>query len=394
MKVFVVHNRYSNRVPSGENMVVVEECAQLVAAGHEVLTWFRSNDDLLNRGVVSLMASAGRAVHSPRDVVGVDQMIEAHRPDVMHVHNTLPLLSPSVIRPAAKREIPVVHTVHNYRLACASGTLFRDGRPCADCRGRRVRWPAAVHGCYGGSRVASAVAATSISAHRSTWDQIDRFLAISQQVAEFLVEEGVPRDRITVKPNSVADPGITTAAGTGWLFVGRLEAEKGVQLLLDAWRLLPHDPVRTLTIAGDGPLRPMVAEAARLLPTVSYVGQQTQAELAELFRSSAGTIVPSTWAEGFGRVAVESFSHGRPVIATRMGALATIVDHTVGWTCDTVPRSLAHTIVSAGAESAHAKGVAARERYLKRYTPAAVLDHLVNTYREVIEAGHLPRHRR
>ena len=394
MKVFVVHNRYSNRVPSGENMVVVEECAQLVAAGHEVLTWFRSNDDLLNRGVVSLMASAGRAVHSPRDVVGVDQMIEAHRPDVMHVHNTLPLLSPSVIRPAAKREIPVVHTVHNYRLACASGTLFRDGRPCADCRGRRVRWPAAVHGCYGGSRVASAVAATSISAHRSTWDQIDRFLAISQQVAEFLVEEGVPRDRITVKPNSVADPGITTAAGTGWLFVGRLEAEKGVQLLLDAWRLLPHDPVRTLTIAGDGPLRPMVAEAARLLPTVSYVGQQTQAELAELFRSSAGTIVPSTWAEGFGRVAVESFSHGRPVIATRMGALATIVDDTVGWTCDTAPRSLADTIVSASAESTHAKGVAARERYLKRYTPAAVLDHLVNTYREVIEAGHLPRHRR
>ena len=394
MKVFVVHNRYSNRVPSGENMVVVEECAQLVAAGHEVLTWFRSNDDLLNRGVVSLMASAGRAVHSPRDVVGVDQMIEAHRPDVMHVHNTLPLLSPSVIRPAAKREIPVVHTVHNYRLACASGTLFRDGRPCADCRGRRVRWPAAVHGCYGGSRLASAVAATSISAHRSTWDQIDRFLAISQRVAEFLVEEGVPRDRITVKPNSVADPGITTAAGTGWLFVGRLEAEKGVQLLLDAWRLLPHDPARTLTIAGDGPLRSTVVEAARQLPTISYVEQQTQTELAELFRASAGTIVPSTWAEGFGRVAVESFSHGRPVIATRMGALATIVDDTVGWTCDTAPRSLADTIVSASAESTHAKGVAARDRYLKRYTPAAVLDHLVDTYREVIEAGHLPRHRR
>jgi len=299
-----------------------------------------------------------------------------------------------VIRPAVKREIPVVHTVHNYRLVCASGTLFRDGRPCADCRGRRVRWPAAVHGCYGGSRLASAVAATSISAHRSTWDQIDRFLAISQQVAEFLVEEGVPRDRITVKPNSVTDPGITTAAGTGWLFVGRLEAEKGVQLLLDAWRLLPHDPARTLTIAGDGPLRPMVAEAVRLLPTVSYVGQQTQAELAELFRSSAGTIVPSTWAEGFGRVAVESFSHGRPVIATRMGALATIVDHAVGWTCNPETRSLADAIIAATAECAKAKGVAARERYLKRYTPAAVLDHLVNTYREVIEAGHLPRHRR
>jgi len=132
MKVFVVHNRYSNRVPSGENMVVVEECAQLVAAGHEVLTWFRSNDELLNRGVVSMMVNAGRTVHSPRDVVGVDQMIEAHRPDVMHVHNTLPLLSPSVIRPAAKREIPVVHTVHNYRLACASGTL--PGDSCQDAR--------------------------------------------------------------------------------------------------------------------------------------------------------------------------------------------------------------------------------------------------------------------
>ena len=113
MKVFVVHNRYSSRVPSGENMVVDEECAQLVAAGHEVLTWFRSNDEMLNRGVISMMASAGRAVHSRRDVAGVDEMLEAHRPDVVHVHNTLPLLSPSVIRPATKRGIPVVHTVHN-----------------------------------------------------------------------------------------------------------------------------------------------------------------------------------------------------------------------------------------------------------------------------------------
>lgn len=394
MRVLVIHNRYSSHAPSGENMVVDEECAQLVAAGHEVLTWTRSNDDVIDRGLVAKVGLAPRAIHSRSDVAAVTRIIDSKHPDVVHVHNTLPLVSPSVIRSAGRHRVPIVHTVHNYRLACASGTLFRDGKTCNDCRGRLVGWPAVAHSCYGGSRLASAVAATSISAHRRTWNKVDRFLAISDAVADFLIEEKIPPSRITVKPNSVADPGPRTPAGSGWLFLGRLEAEKGIELLLDAWRLLRPDPERTLTIAGDGPLRSTVAEAARHLPTVTYVGRQAEPELTRLFRRCAGTIVPSMWAEGFGRVAVESFSHGRPVIATKMGALPSIVDQTVGWTCDAEARSLAETIAAVDPETAAIRGSAARDRYLERYTPAVVLDHLLATYREVIEDGHRPGHRR
>lgn len=392
MKILVVHNRYSSRLPSGENVVVDEECTQLRQAGHEVLTWFRSNDEFARASGTTKAANGLRCFYSPRDVAGVAHMIESNRPDLLHVHNTLPVLSPAVILPAVKKRLPVLHTVHNYRMVCAAGTLFRNAKPCGDCRKRRLALPAVVHACYGGSSLASAAAGGSISAHRRTWNHVDRFIAISSQIADFLVEEGVPRARVTVKPNSVRNPGPCPPPGSGWLFVGRLETAKGVQLLLDAWQLLPPDPARTLTIAGDGPLRGVVVNAARSQPTVSYVGLQTQADLDRLFRACAGIIVPSMWAEPFGRVAVESFSYGRPVVATQMGALSKIVDDTVGWRCGANAPALANAIASATPATVMTRGAAARDRYLARYTPEATLEQLIDIYRKAIATGHLPRH--
>lgn len=379
--ILVVHNRYVSTSPSGENAVVDEEMAQLQASGREVHSYIRSSDEL--QGVRSRVSLAVSPIYAHRASRDLADLIDARRPDVLHLHNPFPLISPWVVRVAQSRGVPVVQTVHNYRHVCVAGSLFRDGQVCQDCVGKRVGWPAVVHGCYRGSRVQSVPMVAAQTVHRPTWRGVDRFLVLTRFMAERLAVLGVDPERLVVRPTATADPGAPGAGGSGFVYVGRLTEEKGVRLLVEAWQQSGLGRERQLTIVGDGPLAEFCRGAAETTPGLQVVGRLAADEVDAVIASSRALVAPSLWFEGFPRVVVEAFSHGTPVIATRIGSLAEVVDDLVGWSVEPTASELAASFLSAAAEDGAAKRVAARQRYLDTYRPEITLGQLLDVYDDV-----------
>jgi glycosyltransferase involved in cell wall biosynthesis len=382
LRILVVHNRYRSDTPSGENDVVDSEVAALRALGHDVLTHFRSSDE------IDQMSRAGRAtlplrsVHSRADVATLRQRIRDLRPDVMHVHNLNPLISPAAITTAKSEGLPVVMTVHNFRLSCLNGIFFRDGKECRDCLGRRVAVPGVLHRCYRGSRPQSVALATVLAMHRDTYLSVDRFLALSPYVARFLRDLGVPAARITVKPNTTPDPGQPTVAGSGFVFLGRLSAEKGADRLLEAWIRHPPGTLGTLSIAGDGPDRAKLERLTADRSDVRFLGALAPGNVAELIRHCAVVVVPSLSAEAFPRVIVEALAHGRPVLTTDKGSLGEIIGD-AGWVVAPTTDALTAVLRAAAAADLDDYSARARRRYEECYSPRAVHDLLVATYYSV-----------
>ena len=305
--------------------------------------------------------------------------------DVLHVHNVYPLLSPWVVRTARRSGVPVVQTVHNYRHGCVAGTRFRDGAPCDDCLSTRTHWPAVAHACYRGSSLQSAVMASALTVHRHTWDGVDRFLAISAQIAEHLRQQGVPAHRITVRPNAVPDPGRHDESGDGLLLVGRLTEEKGVRLLLAAWKHHPDGALGQLRVVGDGPLRGLVVAATEERSDVEYLGRMEPAAVQQEMRRAAAVVVPSRWSEPFGLVAVEALANARPVLATASGALPSLVGP-AGWVVAADEEALAGVLARVRSE---APGLAAlaRGRYESEFSPDVSLRQLLDVYAAVTARG-------
>src|SRR5690606_14177998 len=247
-------------------------------------------------------------------------LLRAHRPDVLHLHNPYPLLSPWVIRTAHRHGVPVVHTVHNYRQVCPAGIYFRDGVVCQECRGRRLAVPAVRHRCYRGSAAQSAVMAAALAIHRPTWRSVDRYLALTAAIADHLRGYGIPDDRIVVKPNAVPDPGAPSSLGDGFLFAsGRLVPEKGLELLLAAWARHPEGTLGTLRIAGDGPQRPLAERAAAERSDVVYLGPLDPAGVRRAMQETAVVVATPTWHDVLPTVVIEALAAGRPVLGTTMG---------------------------------------------------------------------------
>jgi glycosyltransferase involved in cell wall biosynthesis len=387
LKVLVVHNRYRSAMPSGENILVDTEVAMLRAAGVDVGTYLRESDDIEDFGPVARVGLAFRPVISVPDVRRFRDRLRAHRPDVVHLHNPYPLISPWVVRTAAAEGVPVVQSVHNLRHVCANGLGARDGRPCRDCIGSPVPWPAVVHRCYRDSRSQSTVMAAALAIHRSTWRRVDRFLVSNAEIGDGLVSLGVPRERVVFKANAVTDAGPPSSpAGCGFLFASRLSEEKGVRLLIDAWARSGLGAFTTLTVTGDGPLRPVVERVAGDPGSgVSYLGPVEPGVVAALGTRAAARVVPSLWFEGFPVAVVESFSRGRPVVATAVGHLRDLVTAEVGWSAEPTPAALARALVACAgdADGRQRRGRRARERYLQQWTPELVTAELVDTYRAV-----------
>src|SRR4051794_39763124 len=178
LRVVVVHNRYVSANPSGENEVVDTELQLLKDAGVYVRPYIRSSDEIAQMNPMRRAAGAIRPIRSGEDLRRVDALIDEVRPDVVHLHNPYPLISPMVIRTSKRRGVAVVQTVHNQRHICMAGTFSRDGHDCYECVGRVPPLPGVRHGCYRGSRPQSLVMATSLSVHRPTFRLVDRFLAL------------------------------------------------------------------------------------------------------------------------------------------------------------------------------------------------------------------------
>ena len=323
MNVLLVHNFYQQ--PGGEDQVFADESKLLRARGHDVRQFTVHNDAVDGMGRLEL---ARRTIWNRAAYDELRGLVASHRAEVVHFHNTLPLISPAGYRAAHDAGAAVVQTLHNYRLLCPTATFYRDGGACEDCLGKSVPWPGVLHKCYRDNRAASAVIATMLTVHRAlrTYrDEIDVFIALSEFARRKFVEGGLPAEKVVVKPNFVdPDPGVGTGGGGFALFVGRLTEEKGVGTLLQAWETLRGSV--PLKILGDGPLRPRVEQAAASRTSgIDYLGRQPLEKVSAAMGESDLLIFPSTWYEGMPRTIVESFAKGTPVIASDLGSMTELV---------------------------------------------------------------------
>lgn len=323
MRVLLLHNAY--REFGGEDAAVAREQALLAARGHDVSVCAASNAGL--RTLWHRLAAAVQAPYAPGARRRVAGEIARFRPDIVHVHNFFPLLSPAVYDACRGRNVPVVQTLHNYRLQCLNGVHFRDGHACLDCSGRTVPWPGMVHRCYRGSALASAPVAAMLVVHRTlrTWTRkVDVFLAPSAYARDRLVAGGLPRAKIAVKPNFVEpDPGVGRHAGGFALYVGRLSEEKGTGTLLSAWQKLGgRIPLR---IVGAGPMGPAAVRAAAQTPGVTWEGPQPPDRALRLMQDARVLVFPSLLFEVLPTVIAEAFATGLPVVAAAGGAAAAMV---------------------------------------------------------------------
>jgi len=325
MRILVVHEHY--RQTGGEDEVFSCETRLLRDRGHTVECLVADNRSI----DVTPFSSVGLAlgtVWSRSSYRAMRALLRKTRPDLVHFHNTFPLLSPAVYYAAKTDGCPVVQTLHNYRILCPAATLFRDGRPCEDCLGR-TPWPAVRHACYRQSRAATAVVAAMLSLHRlaRTWtDKVDIYVALTDFALEVLARGGLPREKMVVKANFIdLDPGVGAHTGGYALFVGRLSEEKGIQTLLRAWSLLQAR--LPLKIVGDGPLAGMTDGRRDGRGKVEWLGLQTPATVLALMKDAHVLVFPSVWYEGFPRVIVEAYATGLPVLAANVGSMSTLVSN-------------------------------------------------------------------
>ena len=320
--VLIVHNFYQQ--PGGEDAVFRAEADLLRSRGHEAVAFVEDNARL--NGVNPLKAAVD-AVWSREAKRHIRRLIKENKPDVAHFHNTFLRISPAVYYACREAGVPVVQTLHNYRLVCPGALLMRDGRVCEDCLGQAVPWPGVVHGCWRGSRMQTAVVAGMLTVHRllKTWQkQVDVYIALTEFARRKFIEGGLPAKKIVVKPNFVhPDPGEREAPGRYALFVGRLSPEKGLSTLLKAWRSLKGIPLK---VVGDGPLRDQVQAFAAGYGSVEVLGRRPHQEVIALMKGARCLVFPSEWYEGFPMTIAEAFACGVPIIVSRLGAMAEIVE--------------------------------------------------------------------
>ncbi|MFG5117995.1 glycosyltransferase [Methylorubrum sp. POS3] len=380
-RILIVHNQYQIR--GGEDAVVEREAAALARAGCAVETLIFSNDDI--QGPVDRLRAAVEAPHARRGIRRVVEAVRRFRPDVVHAHNTFPLVSPGMHAAVRAEGVATVQTLHNFRLTCAGAMLMRDGQPCETCV-TGSPYAAVRHRCYRGSRLGSLAVARMIDRHRriGTWTRdVDAFVALTPFARGRFVAAGLPSERIVVKPNGLPDPGPPSEiARDRILFAGRLSREKGVEILKDAAARLG----RTIDVAGEGPLRGTLDGAPNLALLGSLPGAEIQARMAR----AAALVVPSLWYEGLPMVVAEAYAAGTPVIASRIGALADLIEDGVTGLLvtpgDPVDLARAMDRILADPSAARRMGLAARAAYLRDWTEEATTASLLAIYRRACTA--------
>jgi glycosyltransferase involved in cell wall biosynthesis len=373
MRVLMLHNHYQQ--PGGEDECFTAEAALLEAHGHRVDRFVLHNDSI---GGLGLAATAAKTVWNAEVYRELRRRIRQDRPDIVHAHNLFPLISPAAFHAAKAEGVAVVQSVHNFRLFCVNANFLRDGSICETCLGRAVPWPGVLHGCYRGSRALSAGVAAMTVTHRllGTWRRrVDLFIALSGFVRSKLIAGGIPEAQIAVKPNFLLDdpgPG-PQARGDYAVFAGRLSPEKGVGTLVAAWQKLPG--AFRLKLVGDGPMAAELRAVAARDPRIEVVGRLPLPEVQELMRNATLVVAPSEVQETFGRVAIEAFAAGTPVIAARAGGLGELVEEgstghlfRPGDPADLL-RCLGEVLADPPAQ--RRMGAAARARFEHRYTAAA-----------------------
>ena len=389
MRVLIVHNRYQQR--GGEDAVVDAETGLLAARGVEVER-LDANNEFIQGAWAKIQVSVRQLAGSPDMRQRLDRTLKQFRPDVVHVHNWFPTVSASIFRQCKAANIPIVHTIHNYRLLCVGATLFRDGHVCEDCIGTTFRTAGIVHKCYRNSMLGSAVCTGGMLAHwtAGTWQHsVDRFIALTEFSRRKLIEGGLPEDKIVVKPNFV-EPAPQPGSGDGnyFLFAGRLTEEKGLRTLIECWKNGPE--LAPLRIVGEGPLHDEVQKAAAGMRNVHLLGMKSNEEVVFLMKDAKATLCPSLWYEGMPRVVIESLAVGTPVVATNIGGYPEmIVDGESGALCGSGDAgALLRCIRELEGKAAFPRMRSqARLRFLAEYTGEKNFSVLLNIYRNATYPG-------
>jgi glycosyltransferase involved in cell wall biosynthesis len=399
VRILQLHNRYQIR--GGEEGVVQAEQALLIQYGHQVEPLEVSNDDIaspIDKGLAAV-----RAIYSLPAKAQVAAAIARYRPDIVHVHNFFPLLSPSVYDACLAARVPVVQTLHNYRLGCVKAMLFRDNQICELCLDQDNPWFGVKYGCYRDSKVQSAVVAAMLTTHRwrRTWlEKVDAYITLTDFQRQKMVQAGLPSAKIHVKPNFVnpiepsdpdsLDPAIAAAVASPFvLFVGRLSIEKGLPIVIEAYR--QNRALPRLNIVGDGPERAVLEQqvtAAGLATQVQFLGYQPKAMIQQLMQQAIALVFPSIWYEGFPLTIAEALSCGLPPIVSRLGSMAEIIqDNENGLHFSPGdPHDLAVKIqqITDDPEQQQKLGVAAQRTYEQYYTAEKNYAQLMAIYDQVL----------
>ncbi|TDO69660.1 glycosyltransferase involved in cell wall biosynthesis [Kribbella sp. VKM Ac-2571] len=393
MKILIVHNRYRSTAPSGENRVVDQESEALAAAGHSVRHFERHSDDIEDWPTLKKATLPGRVVWSRASRHDLAQELARHRPDVVHIHNTFPLLSPSVLYACRLAGVPAVITLHNYKLLCASGDFFRDGRVCHDCAGGN---PASglLHRCYRGSAPATATTVLNTRGHRGSWRHlVSAYIFISESQRQLMSGMDFDPERTFVKHNIVPYDG--PVGGTRQrqvTYVGRLDAAKGAPLLMKAWdayRAIGGDDALRLVIAGGGPMLDEVSAWAAERPSVELRGLMSKPEVFTLIGESRAVVLPSEWEETFGLVVVEAMAVGVPPLASGHGSFPDLITDGVDGTLFEAgrPEALAKALgdVDSDPDRYAELGRQARKTYENHHQIDHNVEQLLDIYRFAVD---------
>jgi len=318
----LIHNFYQES--GGEDQVFYAERSLLEENGHSVYSYTVHNDQIPNLNKFSLALST---LWNKNAYQKMFELTKEVRPDVVHFHNTFPLLSPSVFHAFKKLKVPVVLTLHNFRLLCPNGFFFRDQQVCEDCLGKIFAWPAVLHSCYRSNQAFTLGVSSMLGLHKAlgTWTQcVDIFVSLTDFTKQKFIEGGIPGKKVVEKPNFISsDPGIGSNEGTYAIFVGRLSHEKGVLTMLEAWKELGH--LIPLKVVGVGPLHNSVIEIYNGLPGIEFLGRRSRDEVFELMKSASVLIFPSECYENLPMTILEAYAVGLPVIASDIGSMKSLV---------------------------------------------------------------------
>ncbi|RIK85379.1 MAG: glycosyl transferase family 1 [Planctomycetota bacterium] len=394
MKILLCHTYYLQR--GGEDCCYEEERDYLRAHGHSVIEYVRHNGEMTRMGPLS---AAATTIWSRRAAREIAALIDDERPDVLHCTNAFPTISPAACYVAHRRGVPVVQALQNYRWLCANGYLMRSGGPCEQCVKRPLPLAAVRHRCYRNSFAATAAVVAMQAVHHRFGryaSKVDAFFAPTQFARQRFIEGGFPPERTHVKWNFVSrDAGVGRGDGGYVMFAGRLSPEKGVATLLEAWRRDPALP--RLVIAGDGPLADAVRTAALQDGRIDWRGAVPLGEVQKLMGAAAAVVMPSVWYETFGRTIVEALSCGTPVVASRLGAMAELVEdgrtgvHFAPASADDLASKVRAIVALPADRLAHLRR-AARSAYESRFTAAANYQRLMEIYD--LAAAHTHKRRR
>ena len=322
MNILTVHNFYQHA--GGEDLVFRQEIELLRNNAHKVITYELSNDEInpLNKIHLAQMTFWNKKVYKD-----IEDLVLREKLEIVHFHNTFPLISPAGYYAAKKCGAKVVQTLHNFRTICPSAILFRSGFPCEDCVGKFFAYPAILHACYRNSRSASSITALMLAAHRmiNTWNsQIDAYIAVTKFSRNKYIQGGLPPEKMFIRSNYLPiNRNFETIQRHGYIYAGRLTIEKGVNAIVNTWKQYPN--LECIKIFGSGPLSNQCFAEAKKTNNIKISSWVEHDELMKEIQKSRAIIFPSLWYEVFGMVILEAFSTGTPVIASNIGAMAEIV---------------------------------------------------------------------